>query len=79
MNSTAVMPMPMRLTGSVAPDALGSRDYSWLRATAPVSTGLGLGLGSSFVCITGDANQKNQDAEINTKAHADLRPQETST
>ena len=79
MNSTAVMPMPMRLTGSVAPAALDMRDYSWLRATAPVSTGFGLGLGSSFVCITGDANQKNQTTEINTKAHADLRPQETST
>jgi hypothetical protein len=69
----------MRLTGLVAPDALASRDYPWLRAMASVSTGLGLGSGSSFVCITGDANQKNQTTEINTKAHADLRPQETST
>ena len=76
MSSTAVMPMPMRLTGSVAPTARDA--YPWQRAVSPVSAGFGLGLGSSFVCVT-TSTDLDQATEINTKAHGVRRLQETST
>lgn len=76
MSSTAVMPMPMRLTGPVAPSARVA--YPWQRAFAPVSDGFGLGLGLSFVCVT-TGTDHNQATEINTKAHGVRRLQETST
>ncbi len=76
MSSTAVMPMPMRLTGFVAPTVRDA--YPWLRAQAPVSAGFGLGLGSSFVCVT-TSTDLDQATEINTKAHGNRRLQETST
>ena len=82
MNSTAVMPMPMPIMGSVAP-ASPSADvqraaYPWQSSVAPVSAGFGLGLGSSFACVT-TTDHLNQATEINTKAHGARRPQETST
>jgi hypothetical protein len=76
MSSTAVMPMPMRLTGTVAPEARVR--VPWLRAQAPVSAGLGLGLGSSFVCIT-KTDHQDHATEINTKAYGARRLPETST
>lgn len=76
MSSTAVMPMPMRLTGSVAPSARVA--YPWQRPLAPVSAGFGLGFGLSFVCVT-TGTDHNQATEINTKAHGVRRLQETST
>ena len=74
MSSTAVMPMPMRLTGTVAPDARVR--VPWLRAQAPVSAGLGLG--SSFVCVT-KTDHQDHATEINTKAYGARRLPETST
>jgi hypothetical protein len=76
MNSTAAMPMPMRLMGTVAPAALVA--YPWHRASSPVSAGFGLGFGSSFVCVT-TGTDLDQATEINTKAHGARRLQETST
>ena len=76
MNSTAVMPMPMPLTGSVAPYARVR--VPWQSALAPVSAGFGLGLGSSFACVT-TTDHLNQATEINTKAHGARRLPETST
>lgn len=76
MNSTAVMPMPMQLTGSVAPSARVR--VPWQSAVAPVSAGFGDGLGSSFVYVT-SATDLDQATEINTKAHGARRLQETST
>jgi hypothetical protein len=76
MSSSAVMPMPMRLTGSVAPDARVR--VPWQSALAPVSAGFGLGLGSSFVCVT-TANHQDHATEINTKAYGARRLPETST
>ncbi len=77
MSSTAFMPMPKRLTGFVAPSVRAA--YPWQRAAvAPVSAGFGLGLGSSFVCVT-TGTDLDQATEINTKAHGARRLQETST
>ena len=76
MSSTAVMPMPMRLTGSVAPDARVR--VPWQLAVAPVSAGLGLGLGSSFVCVTKRDHQDHANP-INTKAYGARWLPETST
>ena len=75
MSSTAVMPMPMRLTGSVAPYARVR--VPWQSALAPVSAGFGLGFGSS-TCVTSGTDH-NQATEINTKAHGARRLPETST
>jgi hypothetical protein len=77
MSSTLVMPMPMRTEGTVAPYAR-VRVSSWQRSLAPVSAGLTLGLGSSFVCVTKTDHQGNA-TEINTKAHGARRLPETST
>ena len=74
MSSTAVMPMPMRLTGSVAPAARVR--VPWQSALAPVS--VGFGLGSSFLCVTTNEH-KTQATYINTKAHGARRLQESST
>jgi hypothetical protein len=76
MSSTEIMPMPMRLTGSVAPDARVR--VPWLGAQAPVSAGLGLGLGSSFVCVT-KTDHQDHATEINAKAYGTCRLPETST
>jgi hypothetical protein len=76
MNSTLLMTMPMRTDGSVAPD-VRVRVSSWQHSLAPVSAGLGLGVGS-FVCVTKTDHQDNA-TEINTKAYGVRRPQETST
>ena len=76
MSNTTLMPM-QRTVHVVAP-AYPRPRASWLRAVAPVSTGLGLGFGSAFVCVTSgtDLNQAN---EIDTKAHGTRRLLETST
>jgi hypothetical protein len=76
MSTSIALPMPMRLTGSVAPDARVR--VPWLRAQAPVSAGLGLGFGSSFTCIT-NAVHLDHATEINTKAYGVRRLPETST
>jgi hypothetical protein len=76
MNSTAAMPMPMRLTGSVAPYARVR--VPWQSALAAVSAGFGVGFGSPFVCVT-TGTDLNQATEIDTKAHGARRLQETST
>ena len=70
MSSTVIMPMPMRLTGSVAPTARVRVPWQ----TAPMSAGLGLGLGSSFVCITKLGNQDHV-TEINHKAYGRWLPE----
>ena len=75
MSSTAVMPMPMRLPGTVAPASYPER-ASWRPQAAVVSAGFGLGLGSSFVCVT---TNDHQIKATNTKAHGNRRLQETST
>ena len=74
MKST-VMPMPMRLTGSVAPDARVR--VPWQCAVAPVSAGFGLGFGSPSYVTSG--TDHNQATEITTKAHGARRLPETST
>ena len=74
MSSTVIMPMPMRLTGSVAPTTRVR--VPWQSATAPVSAGLGLG--SSFVCVT-KTDHQDHATEINTKAYGARRLPETST
>lgn len=75
MASTAVMPMPMRSTGAVAPYARVR--VPWQRSLAPVSAGFG-GLGSfgHLACVTNGTDQTTTG--IDTKAHA-RRSQETST
>jgi hypothetical protein len=78
MNSTAVMPMPMPITGSVAPAPYARVRVPWQSSVAPVSAGFGLGLGSSFACVT-TTDHLNQATEINTKAHGARRLPETST
>ena len=75
MTNIEIMPMPMRLTGSVAPYARVR--VPWQSALAPVSAGFGLGFGSPS-CITSDTDQ-NHVTEINTKAHGARRLPETST
>ena len=76
MSTLAVMPMQMRME-SVAPDARVR--VPWQHSGAPVSAGLGLlGLGSSYVCITDDANQ-TFEIKTTTKAHGTRRSQESST
>ena len=77
MVSTAAMPMPMRLTGFVAPDARVR--VPWQSAMAPVSAGCGLGLGSSFSYYVTTTDHQDNATEINTKAHGARRLPETST
>lgn len=72
MRCTALMPMPMHTTGTVAPYARVR--VPWQASAASVSA-FGLGLGASSG-VTGDANQTT---EINTKAHGVRRSQESST
>ena len=76
MNSTAVMPMPMRLIEPVTPEARVR--VPWQGSYAPVSAGVGLGFGSPFVCVT-TGTHLDQATDINTKAHGARRSQETST
>jgi hypothetical protein len=75
MSNLTVMPMPLRLMGAVAPEARVR--IPWQGSYAPASAGVGLELGSRFVCITSGTDL--QDTTDNTKAHGARRPQETST
>lgn len=76
MSTLAAMPTQMRM-GSVAPDARVR--VPWQRSVAPVPAGLGLnGPGSSYACITGDADQAFE-ITTTTKAHGARRSQESST
>lgn len=76
MSTIEIMPMPMRLMDTVAPDARVR--VPWQGSYAPASAGFGVELGSRFVCVTNPTDLQTTTAN-DTKAHGARRPQETST